>query len=314
MYPGSMSRFALLVLVLGACTKANPAVSCTDGSCSDPAFPFCDTTGAFGDPGTCVAVSCTPGEFAACAGSDVELRCSATGASYDQIQCANGCDDTTGCRVCQANQTVCADGKVQSCDANGAVVSSETCALGCFQDQPRCIDIDPSNNLATYLDMVQNPPDLHITPSTTGMPATINATTGDVVIDGATQSVPTFLVSPAPGDVGIRVYVVHDFTVDDVLSMTSGAVDGPAVAILATGAITINAKLGVNAGSLTSCVAGSGHDTSTDPDFTSGGGGGGNATAGAAGGRVVNATVVGGSAGGVHGTPELEPLVGGCEA
>ncbi len=62
------------VFVLGclgivvACTKRNPAY-CGDGTCVDPSLPYCDIDGAIGGmPGTCIAVTCTPGELAICRG------------------------------------------------------------------------------------------------------------------------------------------------------------------------------------------------------------------------------------------------------
>src|SRR5437868_1470604 len=82
---------ALLACV--GCTKPNPAASCANGSCSDPAYPYCDIDGAIGgEPGTCIAVTCTPGAVGACEGSNAALICNSTGDGYDQQPCAIGCD------------------------------------------------------------------------------------------------------------------------------------------------------------------------------------------------------------------------------
>ena len=149
----------VLALVVG-CTKSNPAATCTNGSCRDPAYPFCDADGAIaGIPGTCIAVQCTAGQFGACRADDVSLVCSSSGDNYNAVQCANGCDPSSGCLACAPNQTVCTNGMVASCDAMG-VQTLTPCPLGCFEDQSRCRDIDPSNRLATYMDMVQSPVDL----------------------------------------------------------------------------------------------------------------------------------------------------------
>ena len=312
----SSVRVAWLVVILAsACTKANPAATCADGTCIDPAFPFCDTDGAVaGEAGTCIAVTCTPGAVSACRG-DVALTCNATGDNLDELQCAHGCDPVVGCKACDAGQTVCTNGAVAACDASGNETRT-ACPLGCFQDQPRCVDIDPSNQLAMYLDMVTSPPDLHVTPPTNGAPpATLNSTTGEVIVDGQTLTLPTFLV-PAVGDaLPIRVYVVHAFTVDDKLTMSAGTANGhgPAVAILATGDITVNAPIEAQAGALASCAGGDGDDLGNAQDFSAASGGGGNATPGGAGGSI-NGTVAGGIAGSAHGTSQLEPLVGGCNA
>lgn len=79
--------------LLGSCTESNPAASCKAGSCSDPAFPYCDGEGAIsGTPGTCIAVTCMPGEVATCLGDDA-LTCATGGAGYERIPCDLGCRD-----------------------------------------------------------------------------------------------------------------------------------------------------------------------------------------------------------------------------
>lgn len=93
-------RFALLALCLCTlnCTAPNPA-SCADGFCSDPTLPFCDTDGVIGGiPNTCIAVACTPDEFAGCRG-DLALTCAADGANFELVECEFGCGDQ-GCLPC----------------------------------------------------------------------------------------------------------------------------------------------------------------------------------------------------------------------
>lgn len=92
-----------LALVVCACTKQNPS-ACGDGVCNDPALPFCDTQGTLGGAvNECIAVSCTPGEFAECRG-DVSVVCNETGDNYDLIECVRGCDDATGgCHIDPSN-------------------------------------------------------------------------------------------------------------------------------------------------------------------------------------------------------------------
>jgi hypothetical protein len=96
--------------VLAGCTKPNPR-SCQDGTCTDPALPFCDVDGSFAnEPQTCIAVDCTPGEFAACRG-DLAITCNEVGTDFDLIQCERGCDDALGgCRLCDPNETACTNG------------------------------------------------------------------------------------------------------------------------------------------------------------------------------------------------------------
>lgn len=302
--------WGVLAIAIGCGTRANPAATCSDGQCSDPAFPFCDVDGSVGGtPGTCIAVDCMPGSVAECRGS-AALTCNATGDNFDPVACDFGCDPAAGCLACQPGETVCANGAVVSCDGAGSETMT-TCPLGCFADQPRCTDIDPSNGLAMYLDMVADPPDLHITAS-----AQLNATRGELSMNGSDVTVPTFLSPPVSDDLGIRVVVVHDLTIDDSLSFAGGGSDGhgPALAIVATGAITINAPISGYGASLVSCAGGQGFDAADVPNHSVASGGGGNATNGGASGAIINDSAPGAAGGGVHGTTSLVPLIGGCDA
>jgi hypothetical protein len=62
--------------------------------------------------------------------------------------------------ACVADTIVCDDaqGVYTECDATGTVVRQMTCPLGCAPDVEKCLDIDPYNGLAMYLDMVEDPP------------------------------------------------------------------------------------------------------------------------------------------------------------
>ena len=163
-----MSRCGVfLVLVLAACTKANPAAHCQSGTCTDPKFPFCDVNGIVGgEPGACVAVSCAAGAFAECR-DNAEVRCNAMGDNYEVVQCERGCDAAAdGCRLCNPNETACTNGKVATCDAAGTLISQHACPLGCFEDEPRCRDIAPSNELGAYRDQVVAPAALDLSDAT----------------------------------------------------------------------------------------------------------------------------------------------------
>src|SRR4051812_15646941 len=92
--------FWLGLAAVAACTQQNPAAVCSDGTCSDPAFPYCDTTGVItGEPNTCVAVSCTPGTVHSC-DAEQALTCSESGDGYELRSCQFGCgnDPTPHCR------------------------------------------------------------------------------------------------------------------------------------------------------------------------------------------------------------------------
>jgi hypothetical protein len=111
------SLVALVIVGCIACTARNPAF-CGDGTCIDPERPFCDVDGSLGGtPGTCIAVSCTPGTFAGCRG-DQAIACANGGNTYDVVECPLGCDAAAnGCRECTANA---------QCDSGTPVCDSTT--------------------------------------------------------------------------------------------------------------------------------------------------------------------------------------------
>jgi hypothetical protein len=304
----------VLAALAGCTTQRNPRY-CGDGVCIDPAYPFCDVDGMFGDlQQQCVAVDCAPDAFVACRGDD-ELRCNATGTSYDVTRCELGCDAAGGCRLCEPNQTACTNGKVSTCDAAGNVVSSEACPLGCFADQPRCRELAPSNTLGAYLDMVPSPPDLVLTN------AVIETRTG-LVLEGTTHvAVPSFSVPASGNGVPLRVFVVSSLRLNGAtVRLDDGdtrSAAGAALAIVArrelsiSGTITVEPRAGSAVAGCGPVGPGGSFDDGNGRIVSSGGGGGGNATNGANGGDVTN-RAAGGAKGPAAGSPELEPLGGGC--
>src|ERR1043166_922774 len=72
--------------------------------------------------------------------------------------------------ICNANQSLrCSGNDLVRCNNDGTAEISDTCPLGCNVSAVRCNDINPSNGLATYLDMASNESDLDL-----GATATIN--------------------------------------------------------------------------------------------------------------------------------------------
>jgi hypothetical protein len=321
---GVMRWVLVATFVASACnTVANPR-SCIDGTCTSEEFPFCDIEGAYeGTPDLCVSVPCDPDTFEKCRG-DIALTCNSTGTDFDLRECPLGCQDGVGCRVCQPNQTVCVNGAVQTCDAAGNVTTSEPCALGCFESEPRCRDIEPSNGLAQYLDTISTPMDIAFET------ATIDVETGAIATPDGPLVVPSFLMPAPSGGVPVRVFVVRNAIIGDVAVTSTVAVgDGfvPALAFVGTGDFVVNGGLGLSgtlamapgAFSSPSCDGTLGiHRTygGTGSEQHVGGGGGAHATAGAPGGAVTGGAdgiVASARSGGVvSGTPELVPLRGGC--
>jgi hypothetical protein len=300
-------RWLVLLLAVGGCTKANPAKSCADGTCSDPAYPFCDVSGAVaGEAGACIAAACSADRFVECRG-DVEVRCNPDGTNYNLVTCERGCDAAAdGCRLCDPGETACTNGKVATCDASGAVMSAQSCPLGCFEDEPRCREIDPSNGLAMYLDMVATPPDLDLENARIyADEGRIHDITNAVFID----NVPSFVVDAPPNGVQVRVFVVNSFkaTQVDVIAST-------AFALVARSNIEIRGSLTLSSSGarLSVCQAGNGLITSTCEYSSTGGGGGAFATNGAKGGDIVSISHAGGAGGIANGNERLVPLRGGC--
>jgi hypothetical protein len=90
---------ATVAALFAACGTKRNEERCLEGLCSDPDLPFCDIDGTIGgEPNACIAVNCTPGEFASCR-DDRALMCNGVGDNYDLVQCANGCDEN-GCKPC----------------------------------------------------------------------------------------------------------------------------------------------------------------------------------------------------------------------
>lgn len=111
----------LVGVFLTACTSPNPR-SCTDGTCTDPALPFCDSDGALsGNAGTCVSVNCSPGTVDSCRG-DVAVVCNTQGTSYDLVTCPQNCDVAMGGCIGCTNNSDCPIANAMVCE-----VSSHTC-------------------------------------------------------------------------------------------------------------------------------------------------------------------------------------------
>ena len=134
------------MLVIGvagaACGFPNPR-DCADGTCTDPSRPFCDEDGAIsGFDQTCIAVSCTPKQVAACRG-DQAITCNNTGTNYDLISCPLGCDLAAGgCRQC-ADDSQCDDPR-PVCDAStgscrGCRSDDECASKVCDSDAGVCV-------------------------------------------------------------------------------------------------------------------------------------------------------------------------------
>jgi len=140
-----MIRFAVLAIVVCVsveCTKSNP-LNCSDGTCSDPMYPFCDSTAQFqSSVFTCIAVQCTPDAFVACR-SDEALSCNANGNDYNVTKCPNGCSqDASGCLACVTNADCTSP--TPKCTTGGACVQ---CLLNVDCTSAAAAICDQTNNM-----------------------------------------------------------------------------------------------------------------------------------------------------------------------
>ena len=221
-----------VALVLVGCDAKNEN-SCLDGTCSDPARPYCDTDGFFsGTEGLCIQVACTANEFERCIGAEAQV-CNDDGTNYRSVECPNGCGptgcignpgcttnaqcnnpnpvcDTSNktCRMCTRNEecssTLCEQG---SCIAESSVVyaspggaASGNCAQAtpCTLTRATTIASSAANGI------------LRLLPGTyTDSLVVSNSTTLTVYGKGATLVGGTGLLSVKAGDVIVRDVVVQ---------------------------------------------------------------------------------------------------------
>jgi hypothetical protein len=148
--------------------------------------------------------------------------------------------------ACVADTIVCDDaqGVYTECDATGAIVRQMTCPLGCAPDVEKCLDIDPHNGLAMYLDMVPDPPDVVLSG-----PATFDTVRGLLIDGGLDVAVPSFLTPRGLGanEPPIRVYVVNSLTVNGPLSSPPNDLRQYPIAIVSRGDILIRGPIDVSA-------------------------------------------------------------------
>ena len=291
-----LGYLAVWLLTAVGCTKANPAATCADGTCSDPAFPFCDVDGSVsGEPGACVAITCQAGANGGCQGSAV-LVCNADGTSFDPMPCANGCDPNSGCNSCVPGTTQCSGSKLRTCGSDAVFADTETCESTCTQaPTPHCAYLSPK-----YV------PDACDVPT----PGTALTIAGNATVDSSVDNNCTGGVVVQAG--GPDICVMHY----DTVSVSSGAtltfIGTRAVALVADHEAKVSGTIEVGA---TAGASGPGGGTYESGGLTlvggihanagSGDGGAGFRTGGGAGG---NGTVDGGTGNGGSASPDPATL------
>jgi hypothetical protein len=214
------------------------------------------------------------------------------------VACDEICVQSLGGCTCEPKVTRCEGSQLRQCSADG-MLSVSTCALGCAADGDRCVDVDPSNGLAPFLDMADEGPDLVIPDD-----ASIASVSGEIKVGSNVIAAPSALVKGAAGGVDIRVFWVRSLRVGNVL-----ATGGPGVAFVSAGEVVFDGHLRVRAGGGFPMGSGSTGQCEGEDDCA-GSGGGGFGSAGGRGGDSASNT--GAQGGGVSGSVEIEPLRGGA--
>jgi hypothetical protein len=219
---------------------------------------------------------------------------------------------------CTPNTTTCSNDATIVCDSTGHPTFTDCRNFGCWDSAggvagdtgDRCADLDPSNGLASFLDMAM-PDSMNLSDG-----ATINTDTGVIVDNGLAVMPQSFVVAQAGTAVEIRAFTAKNLVLRN--TTVSGAralafvVDG---SVQVLGQVALAADHSTKAAGSTSdptrCDAGLGTWDDYAPGIATGAGGGGYATAGGDGGAMPSnglTAAVGGSAI----DSNLQPLVGGC--
>lgn len=298
-----MTRNALpLLMFLASCKVTDPLYCDLDRPCTDPDRPFCDLAGAYPASGgighTCIA---DPGSGTV---ADAALGDAAPG---DGAPIA--CDDPGEALECAADTLILC--------SNDRQEQQIACPLGCAEKEVRCLDVQPSNDLAAYLDLAAEAQPLEFTGD-----ALLDTDSGNLIDAEDNQIlVQTFLLDAPYRGVPVRVIVARSV---DIGSLRALGV--PALAIVADGDIRVRGRLSV-ASDRRAGTQGDGAGRRTYPEECAGergetgqigsivqqggNGGGGHGTSGAAGGAV-QGIAAGGAAGEAVGIPGIVPLAGGC--
>ena len=154
---------------------------------------------------------------------------------------------------CQADETVCEGDILATCDSNGNVASTETCALGCAETEPRCKRMVASNGMSEYFDEAEASIDLVLEGSTTVLDTSDGSITSGAVVDGVFNT-----VVEQPGGQEVQVFAVKSLRLEGVATIVGSR---PAVIVVA-GPVHIDGTLFVAAG-----TRGCGNTDQGNPQF-----------------------------------------------
>ena len=224
----------------------------------------------------------------------------------------DGVTDSDATTACAPSTIVCDDarGEYVACSAAGTPDVVLHCPLGCAPDEEKCLDIDPHNGLAMYLDMARTSP--LVTAVAFSGTSEIDPVSGTASSGGNSVQIPSVMAG------SLRVFMVRSLVVRGNLR-SKLAFSAPSIAIVSAGDITIEGTFDVSAdahragaGFYNNRCPGGGSMMAATTTPTPGGGGGGGSTAGAQGGA--NSLGMAGFPGGARlSGPLVEPLERGCD-
>ena len=223
-------------------------------------------------------------------------------------------------------QTTCTDGVLQVCDTSGMVRSAEHCPLGCFSDQSRCNDIEPSNGLGPALDQAAQEKPIELLDG-----AMVDSDSGAIFSALGTPLQVTSITVVQLGGARLRALLAQSWTINGLRIRGTSP-----IAFVATDEIRIHGVIDASAdgdiggpGGLTCDALNGGGGAPTTGFFirtppgsspgypaflwiSNGFGGGGFGTPGGAGG-LTDLALGAADGGSVNGNAELIPLRGGCQ-
>lgn len=292
------------------CASCEPNVT----ACFGDYLVACDAAGAADSThcehgctqdATAMCNACTPSTLS-CDAEDL-VTCGVDGQVQSTETCEHGCaPDRLACNDCPPDTTGCLNEQRVTCDVDGLVVDAIDCFMGCNELSDRCHYFEPT--ALAWTDVTAGISSLVVTAQ---QYATIESTTGDIVIDGQPL---TGYVSHQTLTSGIQILSFDHIDIQGYVEVTGVNT----LALVSTTTITIGGYLDAAArmdspgpGGWPTGMSnpGNGDDASCDEWGYSGGGGGGHAGNGGEG------SAGGGYSVGVAGLPVndwlLDPPEGG---
>lgn len=284
--------FVVCVVALVGCKQRVELYCESHADCAEWGLDFCDLEGDY-PASEGIGRTCIDNPF------DASIPDGGLDAGPDAGDVPATCDP--GSRVCDGDRLVI-------CDEAGQVSEFQDCAAGCSEELARCLRMEPSNDLAMYLELSASEPALELSNG-----AVIDTTAGTITdAEGTPIPVKTELLDAPADGVELRVFWASSVTIGSV------EVKGdPALAIVAAGPIDVFGSISLRAAGVDRSCRPSTINADSDPERLCVGNAGGSFGArGGNGGGVNNPGTSddneGAEALAPVGAETLTPLRGGC--